>query len=129
MLVRGQDFPGFGDGEGVALKFRPEARIRCDPEFRRILRKGIKHQSRHFTLHILYGQIGQSRLGIIATKKTGNAVSRNRAKRLLRETFRQHYLKLPSGTEIVAVTKRQMYGATLKEVEKAFLSAVDLQDV
>lgn len=107
-------------------KFRPEVRIRHGAEFRRVLMEGAKRHSRYFTLHILFGQVGQSRLGVIVSKQTGNAVSRNRAKRLLRETFRQHYLRLPSGTEIVAVAKRQMSGATLKEVERAFLNAVSL---
>ena len=57
-----------------------------------------------------------TRLGITVTRKVGNAVVRNRIKRLVREVFRQHRERLPTGLDIVWVAKQQAAGATFAEV-------------
>ena len=57
-----------------------------------------------------------TRLGITVTRKVGNAVVRNRIKRLVREVFRQHRARLPPGLDIVWVAKQQAAGASFAEV-------------
>jgi ribonuclease P protein component len=108
----------------VSQKFRPEMKIRRGSEFKRVLSKGKKRGNRYFTLHFLPGEESRTRLGIIASKRTGNAVSRNRAKRLLREVFRRLYPELPACTDFVAVARRSIASAEMKEVEKVFLDAI-----
>ena len=46
-----------------------------------------------------------NRLGITASKKIGNAVHRNRAKRLIRLAYRNAEIKLPVGVDIVIVAR------------------------
>lgn len=99
-------------------------KIRRGPEFKKVLSKGKKNRNRYFTLHFLSGEESRTRLGIIASKRIGNAVFRNRAKRLLREVFRRQYPKLPAGTDFVAVARRPIARAEMKEVEKVFLDAI-----
>ena len=66
-----------------------EARLRKRAEFLRVYDKGVRFEGRFMTVFILPAQHGLHRAGITATKKgIGNAVMRNRAKRLLRECFR-----------------------------------------
>ncbi|MEK7814172.1 MAG: ribonuclease P protein component, partial [Candidatus Desantisbacteria bacterium] len=61
------------------------------------------------------------RVGIVAGKKVGGAVKRNRAKRLLREAYRLNKNKLVQGLDIVLVAKKMITNLTFHEVEKNLL--------
>ncbi len=73
------------------LKFRllKSERLRKPAEFRLVYENGKRFDGRFMSVFILPSQNDFQRLGITASKKAvGNAVERNRAKRLLREAFR-----------------------------------------
>jgi len=53
------------------------------------------------------------RLGLAVTRKSGNAVWRNRIKRVVREFFRLHQRYIPQGLDIVVVPKRNLDPRTL----------------
>lgn len=65
-----------------------------------------------------------TRLGITVTRKVGNAVVRNRIKRLVREVFRQHRARLPVGLDLVFVAKQQAAQASFADVLDDFESIV-----
>ena len=73
------------------LDFRlpKENRLRKPREFRCVYENGLRFEGRFMTVFIFPSETAFQRLGITASKKAiGNAVQRNRAKRLLREAFR-----------------------------------------
>jgi ribonuclease P protein component len=53
------------------------------------------------------------RFGVTVTRKVGNAVQRNRVKRLLREALRHHKTMFPSGHDVVWIAKRNAGELTL----------------
>jgi ribonuclease P protein component len=61
---------------------------------------------------------GVARLGIAATRKMGGAVQRNRAKRVVRELFRQH--KPSAALDIVVVPRKELIDAPFETVEAEF---------
>lgn len=96
--------------------FPARLRIKQRREFLRVQRGGRKHQLRHFLVfaaprvRLPAGESSSeplpTRLGITVTRKIGNAVARNKIKRLVREVFRQHRERLPSGLDLVWVAKQ-----------------------
>ena len=64
------------------------------------------------------------KLGVVTSKKIGGAVQRNRARRLLRESFRQHQFELAQPVEIILIARNSIAGRALAEVEKDYLTAL-----
>ncbi len=68
----------------------------------------------------------ESRLGVITSRRTGPAVARSRARRLLREAFRQHQRELREPIDLVLVARASIVNKMFAEVEKDFLTVLHL---
>ena len=64
-----------------------------------------------------------SRLGGITSKQIGPAVERNRARRLLRESYRLHQHELIGPMDLVLIARRSIAGKDFRDVEADFLTA------
>ena len=65
-----------------------------------------------------------SRLGVVTARRIGGAVVRNRARRLLRETFRLHQHDLAAPVDLVLVARPSIAGKGFAEVERDFLTTL-----
>jgi ribonuclease P protein component len=65
------------------------------------------------------------KLGVVTSKKIGGATERSRARRLLRESFRQHQHEFTQPVELVLVARNSIAGKRFAEVEKDFLAALN----
>lgn len=108
-----------------ALTLSAHKRLRQTWEFERVRREGERLAKGCLILNwqIIEGR-AYSRLGVITSKKVGNAVARSRARRLLRESFRlhQHHLRKPA--DIVLVARHSITRKDFSGVEKDFLGAL-----
>lgn len=79
--------------------------IKKNYEFKRIYKKGRSFVNSAIVVYILKNRCGFNRIGITTSRKIGIAVKRNRARRLIHESFRQLEDKIPSGYDIVFVAR------------------------
>lgn len=75
--------------------------------FRRLYRVGKCQVTPYFAVYVKKRRGNENRLGITATKKIGNAVQRNRARRLITEAYRLLENQLPRGLDIVIVARKK----------------------
>jgi ribonuclease P protein component len=64
------------------------------------------------------------KLGVVTSKKIGDAPDRSRARRLLRESFRLHQHEFSQPVELVLVARNSIAGKDFAGVEKDFLAAL-----
>lgn len=63
--------------------------LRGSNDFQKVYRQGKRYDGVLMTAFVLPNNLSHNRLGVTASRKAlGNAVQRNRAKRLVKETFR-----------------------------------------
>lgn len=97
--------------------------IKLNREFRRLYYKGKFCARGCVVVYALKTHRRETRLGLTAGKSVGNAVKRNRAKRLMRESFRLSRDSLKSGYDIVIVARAAINGKKLNCVMRDTHSA------
>ena len=66
----------------------------------------------------------QSRLGVITSSRIGGSVIRNRARRLLRESYRLHQNRITCPVDLVLIARASIVGKSFFEVEKDLLTVL-----
>jgi ribonuclease P protein component len=85
-------------------------------EFLFLQQKGKKRHSQHFLVATAPTHSEHSRFGITTSRRFGNAVVRNRTKRLLREFFRIHQTLITPVCDIVVIPKAGAEQLTLVQI-------------
>lgn len=87
-------------------QFPRNLRLRSNKDFQRVWQHPRKFNDRHFLLVVSRNNLEHPRLGLgISKKKVNTAVARNRIKRVIRESYRQHWQQF-DGTDIVVIAKQ-----------------------
>jgi ribonuclease P protein component len=92
-------------------------RLTQSTEFKRVRRYGKSYAHPLLVLVLLPNDDEKTRVGVIAGRAIGNAVQRNRAKRLLREALRPILTQLRPGWKIVVISRKPILAATLPEIQ------------
>jgi ribonuclease P protein component len=112
------------------MHFRPEQHLRRQDDFRSVRAQGCRLDRGAFTLW--WRRRGETattppalvRVGVVAsTAAVGPAVSRNAAKRRLREVFRRHQELVPAGTDLLLVARASLNRLKFAEAEGRFIEA------
>ena len=79
------------------------------------------------TVFFLPNGLDRKRLGVIASKKVGNAVVRNLAKRKIREVFRHIKDRIEPAMDIVIVSGRDLVSLPVAEKERKIFQSLPVK--
>ncbi len=101
-------------------------RLRTSGDFAAIRANSRRLECGAFSLQILSNpavitESPRRRVGIVASKRVGNAVVRNRCKRLLREVFRLNQHQLPGNCEVLLQARHPLASLSFGEVNSLYL--------
>ncbi len=94
-------------------------RLKKNVEFKKIYERGYSLSNRYLVLFFTKNYQTYTRVGFSTGKKIGNSVTRNRLRRLMKESFREYILYLSEGYDLVFMARMRMKDASYKDVQKA----------
>jgi len=107
-------------------RFKRIHRILRRNEFQEIYKNGVSIRTPYFVIYYREGSHPFHRLGITVSKKIGNAVVRNRIKRLFREIFRKNRLSGPIFFDMVLNARKGVGSIPTKVLEQEYRTALHL---
>jgi ribonuclease P protein component len=112
---------------GRRLRFSQAQRLQRSWEFGRARLEGQRVVKGCLILNWRFADKGTDpqapRLGVVTSRKIGNAVVRSRARRLLREVFRRHQHDFARSVDLVLVARQSIAEKDYAGVERDFLAA------
>ena len=98
-------------------------RIRSSRDFSRIFREGEKVRLPDLTVRWTYNNLPWSRIGTSVGKRFGNAVKRNRVRRIIKELYRTGKNSFPKGIDMVFLPGRGFLASKRQDQARAFAEA------
>lgn len=107
------------------LRFIPAMHIKQGRDFSKVRQQGQRLVLGCLIANWLALPAGSTtRLGVVTSGKIGNAVVRNRARRLLREAFRLHQNELVRPVDLVLVARQSITNKAFSGVETDYLATL-----
>jgi ribonuclease P protein component len=105
-------------------------RLRAKGEFLKIRNDGRRLAKGCLIANwLLQPGVGRCCLGVITSRRLGNAVIRARARRLMREAFRMHQHDFRASLDLVLIARSSIVGKMLTDVERDLLSLLRLANL
>ena len=93
--------------------------LRKKEDFNLLYKKGKSVASYHVVLITIKNNLPYNRRAFLASKKVGNSVCRNRARRLMKEAFRQREAELPPGYDMLFIARANIADSKCADVKKS----------
>ena len=98
--------------------------LRRKDDFPAVYKKGRSIGERYIVLFYRKNGLSYNRTAFLASKKVGNSVERNRARRLMKENFRIFRDRIKEGYDIIFIARKTINGKKAYDVEKSFEGAL-----
>ncbi len=97
--------------------------LRKQKDFSSIYKSGRSVPDRYVVLFYKKNDLSYNRTAFLASKKVGNSVQRNRAKRLMKECYRLNSEKFSEGFDLIFIARNSINGRNYRDVERSVLNA------
>ena len=98
--------------------------IKKNSDFQKVYRTGNSHANRQLVMYVMRAESQDTRIGISASKKVGNSVKRNRARRLMRESVRISDAEIRQGYDLIIIARNTINGKKCADVKKSIEAAL-----
>jgi ribonuclease P protein component len=92
--------------------------LKLNRDFRRLYARGRSIASGYVVVYAMKNRLSYNRLGLTTGKTIGNAVRRNRARRLMRESYAHIEGIIEQGYDIVIVARSRIAGKACPQVQR-----------
>ncbi|UTR16990.1 ribonuclease P protein component [Salipaludibacillus sp. LMS25] len=97
-----------------------EYRLKKNEEFQHVFQRGNSVANRQFVVYqVKKTEQDTIRIGLSVSKKLGNAVVRNRIKRLMKENLRELVPNLHQNCDVVIIARHPVAAMTYDEIKKS----------
>jgi ribonuclease P protein component len=97
-------------------------RIKKNKDFQKVFQKGKSMANRQFVIYMLdQPDIKDFRIGLSVSKKIGNAVTRNKVKRLIRQVFLEEKDNIAKGKDYIIIARKPSAQMNYHEVKKSLV--------
>lgn len=105
---------------GAGKEMNKHQRVKKNSEFQKIFKRGKSFANRQFVVYC-YPKEGQTefRIGLSVSKKVGNAVTRNRIKRFIRQAFLEMKEEINPNMDYVIIARQQASTLDFHESKKS----------
>jgi ribonuclease P protein component len=106
----------------VKRTLRKRQRLQHGTDFRRARNEGRRLTGRWMLLNVLRAEdLPSRRLGVVTSRQLGDAVTRNRARRIVREAWRLIQEQVTTPCDVVVVVRRGLVGRSMQEAREELL--------
>lgn len=98
--------------------------LRNRDDFSSIYKKGKSIGERYIVLFYKKNDLSYNRIAFLASKKVGNSVERNRARRLMKENYRFLKDEIRSGYDLIFIARNSINGRKAYHVKKSMVNAL-----
>ncbi len=89
-------------------------------DFKKAYDKGKSFGNRNLILYKRKNDLDYTRIGITVSKKTGNAVVRNKIRRRIKEIYRELAPDIKPGYDLIFIARRNVPDISFQELKSAF---------
>lgn len=104
--------------------YGPRERIRKKKDFSDLYGNGGCFRGKHFNLIFRPNDMGFSRMSAVASRKIGNAVQRNKARRRARELFRRNKDLVPGTMDMLVIARLGIDVAAWEDLVRQYRAAM-----